>query len=212
MTTVLTSLIALLAYLSISYAWTVNTPVSRREVLAGGTSAFVAALVPALPVSAFDGSGSSAYAGKSNAVKDADAYKARVIADAKDFHALGNAIDRGETDGDDWVTFFIQYPRREMDDVGRAYAANLDLVGEDGRGGAGFLLAGTFGKKGKPTETLPQMKQFMALSKTLPAVNAAGKSGDLAKAKKAYAKASESFSSFLKEVGLPESLSDPLYN
>ena len=128
-----------------------------------------------------------------------------------DFNALGAAIDRGETDGEEWVAFFIPYQRREPDAVGRTYAARVDLAGEDGASGVGLLLAGSFGKKGKPIEGLPQVKKFLALANSFPSIKAAGKAGDASKAKKAWLKASEAFTAFLQEVDLPASLSDPLY-
>merc|ERR1712071_645208 len=141
------------------------------------------------------------------------AYKERVIADVKDFRALGVAIDKGETDGNGWVNFFIRLKRREPDSAGRAYAGLTDLVGTatDG-GGCGVLFAATFAKPGKPPENVPAFKKFNDLAKTFDPIEKAGKSGDLAKAKAAYAKSSGAFSQFLEAADLPGSLADPLYN
>lgn len=192
-------------------AW--STPLSRKDVLSIGASATAAAFFRQDAALAFDGSGSSAYAGKKQIPREVliEGYRTRIVADVADFVALGKAIDRGETDGDDWVAFFIEFQRREPDSVGRAYAARLDLVGEDGTGGAGLLLAGSFAKKGKPIEGLPQVKKFNALAKALSPLQSAGKSGDATKAKKAFDKAAVVLSEYLLEVGLPESLSDKLY-
>ena len=55
---------------------------------------------------AFDGSGSSAYAGRTPASKAElkKSYQSRVVADVKDFKALGDAIQsKGETDGEAWL-------------------------------------------------------------------------------------------------------------
>lgn len=184
---------------------------TRKNML---TSAAAAAFLSnTQPTNAFDGSGSTAYVGKKAKTKEelALAYKARVIEDVKDFNTLGAAIDRGETDGDDWVAFFVQFQRREPDPFGRTYAARLDLVGEDGLGGSGLLLAGTFAKKGKPIDGLPQVKKFNALAKSLAPIQSAAKKGDASKAKKEWVKASVVLSEYLQEVDLPASLSDPLY-
>lgn len=106
------------------------------------------------PAVAFDGSGSNAYSGKGVTSK-ADlkkSYQRRVVADIRDFKLLGEAIKRGETEGDAWVNFFIPYQRREPDSNGRTYAAYTDLVGNKELSGCGTLLAASFGKPGKPTE------------------------------------------------------------
>lgn len=206
--------IASIGAIALCDAWSPSTPLSRSNVLSIGSSATAAAFLNVENVFAFDGSGSTAYTGRSVSSKEeiAKRYVSRLVADVKDFKALGTAIDRGETDGDEWVAFFIPYPRREPDAVGRSYAAQLDLVGSDGAGGVGLLLAGSFGKKGKPIETLPQVRKFQALAVAIPAIAAAGKAGDAAKARKAWLKASEIFSEYLQAVELPVSLSDPLYS
>ena len=197
--------------LSLCAAWSPSIPLSRKDVLSIGSSAAAAAfLTRGSAAVAFDGSGSSAYsaASRGELVKG---YRPRIVADVTDFNALGAAIDRGETDGEEWVAFFIPFQRREPDAVGRTYAAQVDLAGENGASGVGLLLAGSFGKKGKPIEGLPQVKKFLALANSFPSIKAAGKAGDASKAKKAWLKASEAFTAFLQEVDLPASLSDPLY-
>ena len=103
---------------------------------------------------AFDGSGSNAYSGKGVTSK-ADlkkSYQRRVVADIKDLKRLGVAIQKGETEGDAWVDFFIPYQRREPDSSGRTYAAFVDLVGNKELSGCGTLLAASFAKPGKPSE------------------------------------------------------------
>lgn len=106
------------------------------------------------PALAFDGSGSSVYSGK-GATSKADlkkSYQRRVVADVRDFKRLGEAIQKGETEGDAWVDFFIEYQRREPDSAGRTYAALVDLVGNKELSGCGILLAASFAKPGKPSE------------------------------------------------------------
>ena len=192
--------------------------VSRKvcfERLVKGTSAFVIASEIGPKVSiAFDGTGSSAYTGRTPASKAelVKGYKDRIVADVRDFNALGKAIDRGETDGDAWVNFFIEFQRRDPDSVGRTYAALADLVGIKDVSGCGILLASSFTKPGKPSEGTPAVKQFNTLSKAFEPLKAAGKKGDAAKAKAAWFKAGESLSKYLEVVELPSSLSDPLYS
>ena len=103
---------------------------------------------------AFDGSGSNAYSGKGVTSKSdlKKSYQRRVIADVQDFKKLGAAIEKGETEGDAWVNFFIPYQRREPDSSGRTYAAFVDLVGNKELSGCGTLLAASFAKAGKPSE------------------------------------------------------------
>ena len=88
-------------------------------------------LISSQPALAFDGSGSSAYSGRSPATKAAlkKQYQERIVADVRDFNTLGKAISKGETEGSAWVNFFIQFQRREPDAVGRTYAALVDLRG-----------------------------------------------------------------------------------
>ncbi|KAL3904053.1 MAG: hypothetical protein SGARI_005103 [Bacillariaceae sp.] len=144
----------------------------------------------AAPSFAFDGSGSSAYAGRSPATKAElkAQYKARVVADIKDFMTLGKAIDHGEMEGKAWINFFITAQRREPDAVGRTYAALVDLRGlptkkaNEFEGGDGLLLANTFTKQGKPPDNTPAVRSFLKLSKTFDAIEAAGKGGNAAKA------------------------------
>jgi len=191
--------------------------ISRRALL--GSS--VAVIVPAIaayqnlqPASAFDGQGSSSFSGRTPATQaaKAKAYRDRIAADVKDFNTLGAAIDRGETSGDGWVAFFIQFQRREPDAVGRMYAAQIDLTGlEGGGGGAGLLLSSTYAKPNKPPDNLPQYKKYNALVKTLDPIKSAGKAGDATKAKKEWTKASVALSDYLEAVDMPSDLSDPLY-
>ena len=209
---------ALLISLCQAYVPGAGGPVNRKvcfERLVKGTSAFVIAseIGPQVSV-AFDGTGSSAYSGRTPASKAelVKGYKDRIVADVRDFNALGKAIDRGETDGDAWVNFFIEFQRRDPDSVGRTYAALADLVGIKDVSGCGILLASSFTKPGKPSEGTPAVKQFNALSKAFEPIKAAGKKGDAAKAKTAWSKAGESLSKYLEVVELPSSLSDPLYS
>lgn len=132
--------------------------ISRRNYLGFLTTAaaFATTILPSKAL-AFDGSGSSAYAGRSPATKAElkRGYQERVAADARDFNSLGKAIRNGETEGSAWVNFFIQFQRREPDSIGRTYAALVDLRGirikkEEFEGGDGMLLANTFTKAGKP--------------------------------------------------------------
>mmetsp|Transcript_18624 Transcript_18624/g.39984 ORF Transcript_18624/g.39984 Transcript_18624/m.39984 type:complete len:213 (-) Transcript_18624:476-1114(-) len=197
--------------LTSAYTTSPNRAIARKAFIE--TCAAAAFLEATTPSHAFDGSGSSAYAGKSTTSKAElkKSYEGRVIADMKDFKRLGSAIKNGETDGDVWVNFFIEYQRREPDDVGRAYAAFVDLVGNKERSGCGTLLAATFSKPGKPSEGLPSVKKYNAMAKLLEPMKAAGQKGDATKAKTAYGKASDAVEAYLEAVGLP-SLSDPIYD
>ena len=163
---------------------------------------------------AFDGSGSSAYSGRTPASKAElqKSYQTRIVEDVKDFKALGAAIENGEMEGNAWVNFFIEFQRREPDEAGRAYAAFADLVGTKDVSGCGLLLATSFAKKGKPADGLPSVKSYNALAKTFEPIKIAGKKGDAKKAKAAWEKAGGAFSEYLEAVGLPSSLSDPLYS
>lgn len=141
-----------------------DSSASRRQLLTKGLSfgasaaLFISSEVANPGASlAFDGSGSSAYAGKNPATKAElrRQYQERVAADARDFNTLGKAIKAGETEGTAWVSFFIQFQRREPDALGRTYAALVDLRGirvkrDEFEGGDGLLLANTFTKAGKP--------------------------------------------------------------
>lgn len=171
------------------------------------------------PAIAFDGSGTSAGSGYSPASKaeKKKKFQERIVADVKDFNKLGQAIDKGDTQGDAWVSFFIIFQRREPDEVGRAYAALVDLRGlptkkaNEFEGGGGLLLANTFSKPGKPPDNTPAVISFRKLSKTFDAIEEAGKAEDAAKAKKAWLKTSELLSQYLVDVGLPGDLKDPIY-
>lgn len=168
---------------------------------------------------AFDGSGASAGSGYSPATKaeKKKGFQARVVADVKDFNKLGQAIENGETKGPAWVNFFITFQRREADEVGRTYAALVDLRGlptkkaNEFEGGGGLLLANTFTKPGKPPDNTPAVKSFSKLSKTFDAIEKAGSAGDVAKAKAAWTKTSELLSQYLVDVELPGDLKDPVY-
>lgn len=184
---------------------------------AAAAAAAASVLVVAPQVAgAFEGSGSSSYSGRTPLAVAAKAkgYRDRVAADVKDFNNLGAAIDKGETQGQAWVSFFIPYQRREPDAVGRAYAARVDLVGLDQKsaGGSGLLLAGTYAKPNKPPDNLVQFKKYTALAKTLEPINEAGKAGDARKAKRAWSKAAAALSEYLESVDMPPDLADPLYS
>lgn len=187
---------------------------SRRDVLtSSGSFAAIAAAFAAQPSVAFEGTGSSAYSGKNPTTKAAlvKSYKARIAADVRDFNALGAAISRGESEGNEWVSFFIQYPRREPDEVGRTYAAQADLIGTIEGGGCGYLLATSFGKPNKPPDNVPAVKTYNALSKAFSPIQFAGSSGDAKKALKEFQKTKVLLSDFLLQVEMPASLDDPLY-
>lgn len=171
------------------------------------------ATVATKPAQAFDGQGSSVYSGKGIASKAElkKSYQTRVVADAKDFKRLGAAIEKGETEGDAWVNFFIEYQRREPDAAGRTYAALVDLVGNKDTSGCGTLLATSFAKAGKPSEGLPSVKKYNAMAKSFDLIKVAGQKGDLSKAKTTYGKAIDALQAYLEAVELPP-LSDSIYN
>lgn len=216
------SVLALISYSPLATAYsTPRKPLNRRDAFQLITStAATAVVLGQRPALAFDGSGSSAYAGRTPASKAElrKSYEERIAADVRDFNALGRSISKGETDGDSWVSFFIQFPRREPDAVGRTYAGLADFIGPPDNskgyhsGGDGYLLAASFAKPGKPSDNLPSVKKYDALAKAFAPIEAAGKKGNLAKAQKEWEKASDLFSQYLGEVGMPSSLSDPLYN
>jgi len=199
-------------------------PTTRRDLFdrtSKGAVAAAALLGLSTPraASAFDGSGASASAGYSPATKaeKKKKFQERIVADVKDFNTLGQAIDKGETQGPAWVNFFILFQRREPDEVGRTYAALADMRGlptkksNEFEGGGGLLLANTFTKQGKPPDNTPAVKSFLKLSKTFDAIEAAGKAGDAKKAKTAWVKTSEMLSQYLSDVELPGDLKDALY-
>ena len=166
---------------------------------------------------AFDGSGSSAYAGKNPASKLElrKSYQTRVIADVKDFKTLGVAIDNGQTDGDAWVSFFIEYPRRESDSVGRTYSALVDLIGggiDNASSGCGLLLAASYAKPGKPSDGIPSVKKYNSMAKLFSSIKDAGKRSDVGKSKIAWVKAKDALQEYLETVDLPPSLADPIYD
>lgn len=196
---------------------------SRRTLLARlGTSSVAAGLLVlsgSEKAAAFDGSGASASAGYSPATKaeKKKKYQERIVADVTDFNKLGQAIENGDTKGSAWVNFFITFQRREADEVGRTYAALVDMRGvptkkaNEFEGGGALLLANTFTKPGKPPDNTPAVKSFLKVSKTFDAIEAAGKAGDINKAKAAWLKTSELLSQYLSDVELPADLKDPIY-
>ena len=213
----------LLAIMGMVSAYTTPSPkCSRQAFLQKCTSTIItsAALLQTTgittppPSLAFDGSGSSAYSGRTPSSKAElkKSYQYRIIADVKDFKTLGRAIDNGQTEGDAWVGFFIEFQRREPDSVGRTYAALADLIGTKESSGCGTLLAASYAKQGKPADGLPSVKKYNAMTKAFDPIKAAGKKGDVGKAKIAWGKASELLSDYLEAVELPSSLSDPLYD
>mmetsp|Transcript_35169 Transcript_35169/g.105012 ORF Transcript_35169/g.105012 Transcript_35169/m.105012 type:complete len:226 (+) Transcript_35169:197-874(+) len=187
---------------------------SRRDFGGWIATAAIASASPPSPAFAFDGSGSSAYSGRSPSTKAAirQAYQDRVAADVRDFNALGAALAKGETtESDVWVFFFNPYQRRNPDDVGRTYAALADFIGHkgDGRdleGGDGYLLAATFTKQGKPPSSTPAVKSYSALSTAFEPIEKAGKKGEAAKARAAWEKAAALFSTYLEDVGMSAAL------
>ena len=165
---------------------------------------------------AFDGSGSTAYSGR-NPTSKAElkkSYQNRIVEDVKDFKRLGVAIDNGDLSPESgaWVSFFIEFQRREADDAGRTYAGLADLVGTKDVSGCGLLLATSYGKPGKPADNLPSVKKFNAMAKLFDPIKTAGKKGDAAKVKSALTKAGVALSEYLEVVELPSSLSDPIYD
>jgi hypothetical protein len=195
---------------------------SRRDVLQSTVAAAAlgaSLLGPVTPAFAFDGSGSSAYSGRSPATKAElkRQYKDRVVADVKDFVSLGKAIDQGETEGKAWINFFITAQRREPDAVGRTYAALVDLRGlptkkaNEFEGGDGLLLANTFTKQGKPPDNTPAVRSFLKLSKAFDAIEVAGKSGNSSKAKQEWDKTRTLLEAYLVDVELPGNIQDPMY-
>jgi len=195
--------------------------ITRRDIFDRFGVASVAVGLSLLnkPAIAFDGSGASAGSGYSPATKAEKKKKLqeRIVADVKDFNKLGQTIDKGETQGPAWINFFIPFQRREADEIGRTYAALVDMRGiptkkaNEFEGGGGLLLANTFTQPGKPPDNTPAVKSFRKLSKTFDAIEAAGKSGDAAKAKKAWLETSKALSQYLTDVELPGNLEDPIY-
>lgn len=177
---------------------------------------------PSLSTWAFDGSGASASSGLNPQTKaeKKKSYQKRVVADVKDFIALGSSIDNGGLDGTPaWTNFFITFQRREPDAVGRSYAALVDLRGlpinkkkTEFEGGDGLLLANTFTKAGKPPDNTPAVKSFKKLSPAFDPIETAGKRGDAKAAKEAWEAAKGLLLQYLTDVELPASLNDPLYN
>lgn len=191
---------------------------NRRQLLTNLVGMTSSMMLITSPSFAFDGSGSSAYAGRSPATKAElkRAYQERIVADVRDFNALGNAISKGETEGGAWVNFFVQFQRREPDAVGRTYGALVDLRGirikkEEFEGGDGMLLANTYTKAGKPPDNTPAVKSFKKLSASFDGIEAAGKKGDASKAASEWENTKSLFEAFLADVEMPTSLADPIY-
>lgn len=214
----LSSLLFVLA-LNLQKSVSYSTSFTRRKLFGGAASTAAAVCTSSfvdLPqVQAFDGSGTSAYAGRNpvtNKAEQRKIYQERITADVKDFNDLGAAIDKGILDGDVWVKFFIQFQRREADSFGRTYAALADLVGTKDFSGCGFLLASSFAKPGKPADGLPSIKKYNAMAKTFDPIKIAGEKADAKKAKIAWKNASVALSEYLEEIGLPASLDDTSYN
>lgn len=212
--TMLKTFIATLLLLTQEFVWSFQIT-TRRQIIGSCASSFVASkIMQPQKVDAFDGSGASAYSGRNPMTSKAEqrkGYQDRIIADVKDFNALGAAIDKGILEGDAWVNFFIQYQRREPDAVGRTYAALADLIGTKEISGCGFLLATSFSKPGKPADGLPSVKKYNALLKVFEPIKTAGAKGDLKKAKATWTSAGVTLSEYLNEVGLPSSLTDDVY-
>ena len=190
-------------------AFSAPSPV-RRSLLA---APLVVVAAPTTNAQAFDGSGASAFSGRnvlSTAAK-AKGYRERIAADVKDFNALGAAIDKGETEGKAWVDVFITFQRREPDEAGRTYAAQIDFLGAERSGGAGLLLVNTYCKPNKPPDNLPQYKKYTQMAKTFDAIEKAGKAADASKAKAAWLKAAAALSEYLESVEMPGDLSNALY-
>ena len=187
---------------------------TRRSVIAAPAAAAVAA-----PALAFDGQGSSAYAGRTpqSKLELRKSYQERVAADVRDFRNLGAAIKAGELDGDAFFFFFTPQPRSKPDGAGRTYAALADLVGHPNdnnpkvlEGGCGYLLAASFAKAGKPPDNAPAVKAYASLAKTLDPIRAAAKKKAPDAAAKAYDAASAALGDYLAEVELP-GIADPRY-
>ena len=188
--------------------------VTRRTFAVASANAFVPVVAQA-----FDGSGASAYSGRSPQSKEQlkKSYQARVTADVRDFNRLGAAIGRGElADSDEWKFFFIPFQRKQADSIGRNYAALADFVGHKGEsgkleGGVGYLLAALFTKSGKPPDNTPAVKAYAKLAPTFESLRIAGEKGDTAKAQAAWQSTSVLLATYLTEVELPSDLSDPSY-
>eukprot|EP00587_Corethron_hystrix_P009828 CAMPEP_0113313452 /NCGR_PEP_ID=MMETSP0010_2-20120614/9871_1 /TAXON_ID=216773 ORGANISM="Corethron hystrix, Strain 308" /NCGR_SAMPLE_ID=MMETSP0010_2 /ASSEMBLY_ACC=CAM_ASM_000155 /LENGTH=222 /DNA_ID=CAMNT_0000169469 /DNA_START=22 /DNA_END=687 /DNA_ORIENTATION=- /assembly_acc=CAM_ASM_000155 len=208
-TTTVLAISQLFLFIPVTWAWSLSSSssldstkptvvsVSRRHFVSASSGAASAAFWLSSssqwqkqPAAAFDGSGASASAGynPSSTAQKMQNYKDRIVADVKDFNALGEAIAKGRTEGKEWVNFFIEQQRREADSVGRVYAALADLrgirtKGGEFEGGDGILLANLFTKKGKPPDNTPAVKSFKKLRPAFDYIAAAGEKGDAAKAK-----------------------------
>ena len=142
-------------------------------------------------------------------------YQLRVAADVRDFNSLGESLARGESvdKSGAWVYFFSQYERREADEFGRKYAALADLNGHKGEGrelegGCGFLLAATFSKAGNLPDNTPAVRSYIALSKAFDAIQKAGETGEIIKAKAACDRAKPLLEKYLEDCEMPASLAN----
>ena len=207
-----------------SLAYFLSAAITTTTTTTAARIASVASLITASPepAVAFSGSGSSAYSGRSpqSLEQRRKSYQDRVAADIRDFNALGKALQQGKTAGDDnpiWTFFFIPFQRNSPDAVGRTYAALADFVGHKSdsgalEGSAGYLLAATFTKPGKPPDNTPAVQSYKKLAPTFALIQKAGEKGDAVKAKEAWDNASVLFSKYLEQVEMPSNLDDPLYH
>lgn len=173
------------------------------------------------PALAFDGQGSSAYAGRtpSSVAQLKKSYQDRVAADVRDFRVLGDEIKKGALDGDAWVFFFTQQPRSRPDASGRTYAALADLIGHKNdekpkgplEGGCGYLLAATYAKPGKPPDNVPSVKAYAPLPTIFDPIRVAAKKGSPEAAARAYDAAAKGLAAYLELVEMPASLDDARY-
>lgn len=203
--------------LAAAFHWK-NAPIGRRDFGVASIGLPTTVLLPTQESLAFDGSGSSAYSGRSPQSKAAlqKSYKERIAADVKDFVALGGAIQRGEIDTEPWKFFFIPFPRNVPDRVGRTYAALADFIGhraDNGKleGSTGYLLAATFAKPNKPPDNTPAVKAYNKVAPLFEPIRAASENDDAEKAKKAWETARASLIAYLEAVEMPRSLDDSSY-
>ena len=173
---------------------------TRRSVIAAPAAAAVAA-----PALAFDGQGSSAYAGRTpqSKLELRKSYQERVTEDVKDFKRLGAAIEAGDLDLDKVFFFFTPQPRSKPDGAGRSYGPLVDLVGYSSNNwGCGYPLAASF-DAGRPPGDAPAVAALESLAGAFDPIRAAAKDRARDAAAEAYAAASAAFDAYLAAVGLP---------